>query len=178
MRCHVVNLLPASRELQAYLPDRGQTERTGLLISTRTMVVMVVCANQTMLTGVWQPSLRNGVAVGQSRNRRHTSHLPLAGADNYLSIVPVRAITRDYVRRRESAGVMHEPHLRSTGRPTQPESVACESTSMSCSRVEIRPDSTLISLRGCCASVQAQNLTVFRSRATRSYKHYGFWQVF
>ena len=47
-----------------------------------------------------------------------------------------------------------------------PARVACESTSLSGSRAEIRPDSSLIVL---CRSdrSQAQNLTVFRSRATR-----------
>lgn len=77
--------------------------------------------------------------------------------------VPLRASRCDDVRVR---GFVHEPHLRSTGRPTQPESVACESTSLSGSRAKIRPDSSLIVL---CRSdrSQTQNLTVFRSRATR-----------
>lgn len=114
------------------------------------------------------------MAVSQSRNHRHTHHLPLAGADNYWAscqYVPLRASTCDGLRVR---GLCMNPIYARRGRPTQPEPVAYESTSMSGSRAEIRPDSSLIPRREAAVRLsrsdrsQVQNLTVFRSRATAS----------
>jgi hypothetical protein len=122
------------------------------------------------------------VAVSQSRNHCHTGHLPLAGADNYLGIVPLRASTCDGVRVR---GLCMNPFTL-VGAGLQPKPV--ESTSMSGSRAEIRPDSSLIPRREaavrlsrCCAEATAPRYRTSPSSGLeqpRNCKHYGFWQVF
>ena len=112
------------------------------------------------------------MAVSQSRNHRHTSHLPLAGADNYLGIVPLRASTCDGVRVRGlcmnpftlvGAGLLNPsplparvPRCPAHGRRLGPIAVSSLAARLLCvcpGVMQKRP-------------LQVQNLTVFRSRAT------------
>ena len=187
MRCHVVNLLPAPRELQARLPDRGQTERTGLLISTRTMVVMVVmvvCGNQTdagrCLAAVGGQLGSGTVWLSANRETAVTLVTSLLWV---LTITGHRASTcaRVGATTYECGGLCMNPIYARWGGLLQPESAACESTSLSGSRAEIRPDSSLILLRRCCAEATAPKQRTSPSSGLEqpgSRKHYGLWRVF
>lgn len=112
------------------------------------------------------------MAVSQSRNHHHTGHLPLAGADNYLGIVPLRASTCDGVRVRglcmnpftlvgacllnPSPWPARVPRCPAHGRRLGPIAVSSLAARLLCvcpGVVQKRP-------------LQVQNLTVFRPRAT------------
>ena len=134
---------------------------------------MVVFGNQRAGRLFWWAAwLRNGVAVSQSRNHHHTGHLPLAGADNYLGIVPLRASTCDGVRVRglcmnpftlvgacllnPSPWPARVPRCPAHGRRLGPIAVSSLAARLLCvcpGVVQKRP-------------LQVQNLTVFRPRAT------------